>query len=188
MELAKLLNKLKRIERPLERKLFFAAVLTEALREEGVRPIVVGGTAVEFYTLGGYSTLDLDLVCEKKESVERLLQKLEFKKYGRHWYREDLDLAVEVPSAILTGSEERLTKVEINGLTAYVIGVEDIIADRLNAYVHWRSEEDGRWARRVMALHRDKIDWAYLEERGKKDKIYEALKKFKEERDYGGRI
>lgn len=132
--------------------------------------------------------MDLDLACEKKESVNRLLQKLEFKKYGRHWHREDLDLAVGVPSATLTGSEERLTKVEVDGLVAYVIEVEDIIADRLNAYVHWGSEEDGRWARRIMVLHRDKIDWAYLEGRSKKEKIYEALRKLKEEGSRGGRI
>lgn len=59
MELDKLLAKAKEIGSPLERKIFFTAVLTEALKEEEIKPIIVGGTAVEFYTLGGYSTLDL---------------------------------------------------------------------------------------------------------------------------------
>ncbi|MEM2934726.1 MAG: DUF6036 family nucleotidyltransferase, partial [Methanocellales archaeon] len=164
MKLNELLTRVKEIKNGLERKLFFTAVLTEALKEEG-KPIVVGGTAVEFYTLGGYSTLDLDLVYKKRESLDKLLQKLEFKKYGRHWYKEELDLAIEIPSSELTGSKDRLTRIEFEGISAYIIGIEDIIADRLNAYVHWKSEDDGRWAKRMMYLHRDKIDWGYLEDR-----------------------
>lgn len=60
------------------------------------------------------------MVCEKRKAWKGCSKNLNLKKYGRHWYREDL--AVEVPSAILTGSQERLTRVEINGLAAYVIG------------------------------------------------------------------
>lgn len=183
MEIDKLLAKAKEIERLLERKLFLAAILTEALKKEGTKPIIVGGTAVEFYTLSGYSTLDLDLVCAKRESLGKLLQKLEFKRYGRHWYREDLDLAIEIPGSTLTGSQNKLTRVDIEGIVAYVIGIEDIIADRLNAYVHWKSEEDGRWAKRMMILHREKIDWRYLEDRSRKDKTHNAFKRIKSEVD-----
>lgn len=181
MELDKLLAKAKEIGSPLERKIFFTAVLTEALKEEEIKPIIVGGTAVEFYTLGGYSTLDLDLVYKRRESLEKLLQKLEFKRYGRHWYKEDLDLAVEIPGSTLTGSENRLTRIEMEGIAAYMIGIEDTVADRLNAYVHWKSEDDGRWAKRMMLLHRNKIDWPYLEDRSRRDKTYEAFKRLKGE-------
>ncbi len=181
MELEELLAKAKEIKSSLDKKLYFTAILTEALKGEGAKPIIVGGTAVEFYTLGGYSTLDLDLVYEKREALEKLLQGLGFKRYGRHWYEEGPDLAIEVLSSTLTGSMDKLTKIEIDGITAYMIGIEDIIADRLNAYVHWKSEDDGRWARRIMFLHRDKIDWAYLEDRSKRNGTYKALKKFKAE-------
>lgn len=176
-----LLERLREVKSPLERKLFLTAMLTEALRDEGIRPIIVGGTAVEFYTLGGYSTLDLDLVCKGRERLDGFLQKLGFKRYGMHWYREDLDLAIEIPGSVLTGSEDRLTRIEIGGLAAYMIGIEDIIADRLNAYVHWKSEDDGRWAKRMMILHRDKIDWAYLEERSRGDKTHGAFKELRDE-------
>jgi len=181
MELDKLLAKAKGIGSPLEKKLFFTAVVTEALKDEEAKPIIVGGTAVEFYTLGGYSTLDLDLVYKRREILEKLLQKLGFKKYGRHWYKEDLDLAVEIPGLALTGSEDRLTRIEMEGIAAYMIGIEDIVADRLSAYVHWKSEDDGRWAKRMMLLHRDKIDWPYLEGRSRRDKTYKAFKRFKGE-------
>lgn len=181
MDFERLLDKARGIRDRLERKVFFAGVLAEALKGEGAIPIIVGGTAVEFYTLGGYSTLDLDLVCNRKDALNSLLERFGFRRYGRHWYREDLDLVVEIPSSELTGSVERLTKIEIDGLVAYMIGIEDIVADRLNAYVHWRSEEDGRWAKRMMMLHRDKIDWPYLEGRSERDGTHDALRNLKTE-------
>lgn len=186
MELNSLLNKAREIRDSLERKIFFAAILVEALKSEGEKPIIVGGTAVEFYTLGGYSTLDLDLVYMKREKLSMLLEKLGFKKHGRHWYSEELDLAVESPGSVLSGSIEKLTKIEILGLTAYVIGIEDIIADRLRAYVYWKSDDDGRWAKRMMILHRDKIDWAYLEEKSRSDGTQEALEQIKMEVEKSG--
>lgn len=186
MELDGLLERARGIRDRLERKVFLAAVLAEALKGEGVRPIIVGGTAVEFYTLGGYSTLDLDLVCSRVERLDELLGSLGFNRYGRHWYREDLDLAVEIPGSVFSGSEERLTKVEIEGLVAYMVGVEDIIADRLRAYVYWKSEDDGRWARRIALLHREKIDWAYLEERSKGDGTQEAFERLRAEATESG--
>jgi predicted nucleotidyltransferase len=185
MDFERLLDRVRGIRDRLERKVFFAAVLAEALKGEAI-PVIVGGTAVEFYTMGGYSTLDLDLVCSRRDVLDGLLKGFGFRRYGRHWYREDVDLAVEVPDSVLVGSEEKLTKVEIGGLIAYMIGIEDIIADRLNAYVYWRSEDDGRWARRMMLLHRDKIDWPYLEERSKRDGTYDALRSLKAEVDGDG--
>ena len=49
----------------------------------------------------------------------------------------DLDVAIEIPDDVLAGSEEKITQVEIEGLNVYIIGVEDLIIDRGNAYVHW---------------------------------------------------
>ena len=45
-------ERLKHVSDPLERRLRFVAWLTRALGLHGVRPVVVGGHALEFYTLG----------------------------------------------------------------------------------------------------------------------------------------
>ena len=50
-------------------------------------------------------------------------------------------------------------------MSATVIGIEDLLIDRLRAWVRWSSAEDGRWARRLAALHADRIDWSYLREK-----------------------
>jgi len=77
---------------PLEGRLRFVAWLTRALAPHGVRPIVVGGHALEFYTLGGYATGDIDLVCADLEPVRQVLERAGFRRIGRHWYREDVDI------------------------------------------------------------------------------------------------
>jgi hypothetical protein len=46
-----------------------------------------------------------------------------------------------------------------------VLGVEDLLVDRLRAWVHWKSDEDGRWAARLAALYADELDWSYLRTR-----------------------
>ena len=46
-----------------------------------------------------------------------------------------------------------------------VIGIEDLLIDRLRAWVHWNSDEDGRWARRLTFLYNERMDWHYVFDR-----------------------
>jgi len=55
------------------------------------KPIIVGGTAVEFYTAGGYATLDLDIVYPS-EPLDQVFKELGLKKEGRYWYSEELGI------------------------------------------------------------------------------------------------
>jgi hypothetical protein len=68
-----------------------------------------------------------------------------------------------------------VTEVEIEGMSLYIIGVEDLIIDRLNAFVHWKSDRDGEWAKQLMALHEDEIHWEYLRERARTEGVLDAL-------------
>lgn len=162
---------------PLERRLSFVALLTDAVTALGWRPpVVVGGHAVEFYTAGGYATVDIDLV-SAHEPLEAVLPKWGFAARGRHWVHEELGLVVEAPGSRLEpGQLDRVTGVETAGATAYVLGVEDLIVDRLAACVHWRSEEDCAWARVLVALFEDGLDEEYLWERARLREVDEHLR------------
>lgn len=175
------LQALKKITAPFERRLYFVGILTRLLSQENIRPILVGGNAVEFYTLGGYATGDVDIVVSDHDAFNKALRSLGFKMTGRHWFSKELDLAVESPASRLAGDFDRLTEVTIKGLKAYVIGIEDIIIDRLNAFVHWKSLDDARWAKEMIVLKREDIDWKYLEGHAKKEGTLSALKKIKKE-------
>ncbi|MDO3377755.1 hydrogenase maturation protease [Geoalkalibacter halelectricus] len=170
-----ILEQLKAIPAGWQRRLYFMGVLGEVLAPAGVRPVIVGGNAVEFYTLGGYATADIDLVVAERAEVDRCLAAMGFTREGRHWFSEELDLAVEIPGSALAGDPERVTEVEIDGRLVYLIGLEDLIIDRLNALVHWRSARDGEWAEQMLALHFDEVDFDYLRRRAQGEGVGDAL-------------
>jgi len=174
-----LLN-LKRIGNRWERRLFFAATISEFLQKNHrVDLVVVGGNAVEFYTLGSYSTEDIDIVVTNFGIVENLLQYLDFEKINRIWYREDIDISIDLVGSELAGDPKRVSRVSIKGRTVQIIGLEDVIVDRLNAFIHWKSEQDGLWAQEIVAIHQGDIDWKYLEQRCKKEQVISALEEIK---------
>ncbi len=83
---------------------------------------------------------------------------------------------MEIPGYFLEGSMERVTTVELDGgLVVYVIGIEDLIIDRLNAYKRRSSLNDGQWALAVLIIHYHDIDFAYLKKRAGEDGIQDVL-------------
>ena len=61
------------------------------------------------------------------------------------------------------GSEDRVTELDVDGSMVYIIGVEDLILDRLRAGVYWNSTSDMEWARYLLESYIDDLDLAYLE-------------------------
>lgn len=151
---------------PARRRLVALALVADRLAEDGIEPILVGGAALELYTAGGYATGDVDLALPRGPVVDRAFADLGFATQGRFWVRPELDLYFEAPApAGLPGETAPRTRIEVEGLPVVVIGLEDLLLDRVRAAVHWRSDEDRRWARRLALLYPDRLDWAYL--RGK---------------------
>ena len=149
------------------RRLVALGLLTERLAAHGIEPIV-GGGALEFYTAGGYATTDTDLALPVAPEVDAAFADLGFTKEGRYWIHADLDLLFEAPAPSgLPGEDAPRTEVDVDGLRVVIIGVEDLLIDRLRGWVHWKSEEDGRWTRRLALLYADRLDWGYVRERTK---------------------
>ena len=169
------LERIKTMADPLQRKLWALAIVTKGLEPAGLRPILIGGTALEYYSLGGYATSDVDIALPYDPAVDRVFAELDFKKEGRYWVNDELDLLFEAPAGILKGEDAELTKVSLDDLVCYVLGLEDLIIDRLNGYVHWKWEDDGRWVRRLVHLYRPELDIEYLRRRANQEKTIEAL-------------
>lgn len=107
------------------------------------RPVIVGGAAAEFYTMGSIMSGDFDIVTPAQEVLERELLKLGFQRPGgvgvslRGLEHREMDIAVEVVgSALMDGraDQSRIKFVEVSGAVAAFIGIEDIIADRMGQY------------------------------------------------------
>lgn len=151
---------------PRRRRLLALGLLTRQLATHNIEPILVGGGALEFYTAGGYATKDMDLALPAASEVDDAFAALGFEKEGRYWYQAELDLLFEAPApAGLPGEDAPRTEAEIDGLRVVIIGIEDLLIDRLRAWVRWNSDEDGRWTRRLALLYPDRIDWRYVRER-----------------------
>jgi hypothetical protein len=178
-ELQPLLAKALEIPEPFKRRLYVLGVITHAFAEESASllPILVGGGAVEFYSLGGYATYDIDVVVGNRDKFGAVLTELGFSKCPgeRHWYHEGLNIAIEAPDSVLAGSMERVATVDVEGLLVHIIGIEDLIMDRIRACVYWRSTADCEWASRMMAMHEDSMDWDYLEKQAKDERLSDTL-------------
>jgi len=150
----------------VRRRLIALGALTARLASLGIEPILVGGFALEVYTEGGYATADVDLALPSGPEVDAAFSDLGFEKRGRFWVRPELELYFEAPAPPdLPGETAARTELEVDGLRVVVLGVEDLLVDRMRAWIHWKSDEDGRWAARLAALYAGELDWDYLRSR-----------------------
>jgi hypothetical protein len=142
-------------------------------------PIVVGGLSVAIYTRNEYTTFDVDLVYPNYNFASRIFDDMGFIKEGRHWYSEELEIAVEIPDDVLAGDMKKIVKLNLSDKKddyIFVIGIEDLLIDRINALAHWRSKEDGEWAERIYQAYKTKIDKDYLLAQAKKNRIKDIIK------------
>ena len=121
------LNKILSIQNLVDKKAYFMSLLTRETEEKNIRPIVVGGSAVDFYTEGIFPSYDIDLVGNRKVIGDILENIFDFKRSGRHWINEELGIYVEVPGEYLAGNMDKVTTIKVNDLKLYVIGIEDLI-------------------------------------------------------------
>lgn len=162
-----IIAKIKATESPLARQLLIVGLVSHLLEEKGKSaPIIIGGCALSYYTREVYFTADIDLAYADRESLDAVLNSLDFHKKGRYWVSEDLDIAIEVPASQLAGEDSPIEIVELGeGLKCKVLGLEDLIIDRLNACKHWKSEIDCEMAELLVHRYKDELDWRYLEKK-----------------------
>src|ERR1700674_4483398 len=91
-EAAALLLQIPRARSGLRQRLLLAAAMTKLLTKQ---PIVVGGTAEEYWAGGEYHPTDLDLCPQPTPRDLKALGSVGLRRRGRHWTRVDLPVAVE---------------------------------------------------------------------------------------------
>ena len=164
------------IRNPIERKLHFLGWLNSRLAALGVDdfPVLVGGSAVELYTGGNYASIDIDL-CYSSALLDSVLLSSGFYRDGRYWIMEELDIVLECPGA---NYNNRVMDIKLkNGHFVRISSIEDMIIDRLCAFVFWNSSSDGEWARVMLASDTEEmaIDWDYLKKRADEEDVAMAL-------------
>lgn len=172
-----------------KRKLMFLGWLTEDMKNKGITFTVVGGEAAEIYTFGKYESADIDIVTSGSAALRERLKKIGFQNLGKDWWSEDLRVFLEIPSSAIAGDESRVRIIDLGGGNfVRVLGIEDMILDRLAACKLWRYKEDCEIALDLLARYREELDMVYLGETAKKAKIFSKLKELMRDIDGDNKI
>jgi len=149
---------------PTQRRIAFAGLLA---REAGIPPddfVVVGGSAIEFYTSGSYTSGDIDVVSEKAQALAGVLQGWGFSKTSRVWVDAELGLVVDFVAYPYTGDFKRTQILQTPYGPVRLAAIEDLLVKRLASTKHWNIPADFEHAKALAVLYRDRIDWEYTRE------------------------
>jgi hypothetical protein len=78
-----------------------------------VEPVVVGGTAEEYWTSDEYQQTDLDMCAPIGKEERALFGVLGFTKSGRHWENSGLHVAIEFPESEIDGEFARTELIQV---------------------------------------------------------------------------
>ncbi|HEV2416084.1 MAG TPA: hypothetical protein VGX27_14870 [Candidatus Dormibacteraeota bacterium] len=158
-----LLSKARTTERRLDQRLLVAAAFTTVMQSS---PIVVGGTAEEYWTRDEYQPTDLDLIPGPSLADEAAFKEIGLEKEGRHWVSKDLPVATEFPHD--TSFEVmRTSHIAVGGVDVKVIGVDDLYLERLGQTTMSESTDHVHFASvlAVAVANWGQLDWSYIEKR-----------------------
>lgn len=167
-----------KIKNETKKIVYFMGWLTHKIQKRGLPPpILVGGSALEIYTAGKYSSGDIDIVSSCREEIKKiLLDSGFFSQQGRYFVSEKLGMFIEIPDSTLAGDYNKVKKLSISkNLEIFVIGIEDLIIDRLCACVFWRSENDCLHAKYLFHKFKNEIDIDYLKQKAKQEEVDKKL-------------
>jgi hypothetical protein len=151
------------------------AEVSELIEASGfMRPVLVGGAAVEFFSGSAIATGDFDVVTGRQDVFEQALVSHGFVRPAgpghsfTGWVHPDLRLGFEVVGAtLLDGKAERdrVLLVDMAHRQRFaVIAVEDLIADRMGQYSSGAAPEMLGQARTLFSLYQE-ADLSYLDRR-----------------------
>jgi len=167
VQATQILDIVKNTESPLKRQLLMVGLITKLLEEKGkTPPVIIGGCALSYYSREVYFTSDIDLAYADREALDAVLPSIGFAKRGRYWVNEGLKMAIEAPASILVGEDSPIELVDLGeGLHCRIIGIEDLLIDRLSACKHWKSETDCEMVELLAKRYVNDLDWSYLEKK-----------------------
>lgn len=173
---------------PYQRIRSFAALLAResTLGSEGLT--VVGGSALEIYTTGDYASDDVDLLVENRERVERVLRVWGFRKKGMYWRHPNFPGVVQIVGRIDSGSRERNQIVSTDYGPLRLASIEDIIWKRVVEARSWNRPEALDEAMLAVQRYAARIDWAYVERKGRENGVLDLVRDLRRGRDSDAEI
>lgn len=136
-----------------------AGIIAEHLQLHGIEVVLVGGLAVEIYTENLYLTKDIDMVNTNYQApklIHAAMAELGFHKQGRVYVNNTTKITVEFPSAPLSVGDELIkstTYTRVANKNIPILKVEDVVKDRLAAFIHWQDRQSLIQATAILIKH-----------------------------------
>jgi predicted nucleotidyltransferase len=179
-----LINRARAAEDKLERQMCVAAAISSAFEKRGIQAVLVGGAVVEYYTAGGYTTVDIDMILPplEKQEIETVMKELGFERFEdyRHWLHPHIPIPVEFPPGPLQIGHlliQEVNEIEIEKIKLKILKVEDILLDRLIMGQEWKDLQAQIQAEMLMYVHYTEIDWSYVYQKSSQLRILKLFQK-----------
>jgi len=183
-KLQKLIDTATATKDKLERQIYVAAVISSAFEKKGIQTVLVGGAVVEYYTAGGYTTADIDMILPplEKQEIETVMKGLGFERFEdyRHWLHPHIPVPVEFPPGPLQVGHlliQEVNEIEVEKIKLKILKVEDILLDRMIMAQEWKDLQAKIQAEMLMYAHYTEIDWSYVHQKSSQLGILKLFQK-----------
>jgi predicted nucleotidyltransferase len=183
-KLQKLIDTATATKDKLERQIYVAAVISSAFEKKGIQTVLVGGAVVEYYTAGGYTTADIDMILPplEKQEIETVMKEIGFERFEdyRHWLHPHIPVPVEFPPGPLQVGHlliQEVNEIEVEKIKLKILKVEDILLDRLIMAQEWKDLQAQIQAEMLMYAHYTEIDWPYVHQKSSQLGIFKLFQK-----------
>jgi predicted nucleotidyltransferase len=146
-----------------------AATVATHLKQQGVEVVVVGGSAITAHVPDVYTSMDIDFAVTAgidRRKISGALLDLGFKERGRVFASPEtlytLDFVADTPYIDQRAISEYV-ELRTSAGTFRVYRLEDAIADRIAAFVHWSDSESLDVAERAVAATKERTSWELIE-------------------------
>jgi len=159
-----------------------AGYVCSQLEKEGIKTVLSGGSCVEIYSQGKYTSDDIDLIDRFNgghTKIKNVMLALGFKEHNRYFVHKDTKLFIEFPKGPLGVGDAPVKDIASRehdtGILRLLTPV-DCIKDRLAAYYHWddmQSLEQAVWVAEQNEFDMLSVEkWSMDENKLKKFEIF----------------
>lgn len=161
-----------------------AAYVCSKLDEKGIDTVLSGGSCVQIYSHGKYTSDDIDLIDRFNGGhslIKKVMFDMGFREHNRYFVHDDTSLFIEFPRGPLGVGDAPVNDIatleEETGILK-LLTPTDCIKDRLAAYYHWddpQSLEQAVWVAEQNDFDLKSIEiWSVNENELEKFKIFKS--------------
>jgi hypothetical protein len=161
-----------------------ASFVCKELSKHNIEVVLSGGSCVEIYSRGDYTSNDIDLINRYNErffKIKRVMESLGFYEDGKYFVHKDTSFFIEFPSGPLGVGDQDVQKLEqirTKYGTLKLLTATDCIKDRLAAFYHWNDNQSLQQA--IWVAKKNEVDIKEIKQWSKNESSLDKFKIFEE--------